>query len=116
MNVKELYTYLDADYEDAIKRLNNDTLISKIIKMFLSDPSFNDLKTGLETDDGELAFRGAHTLKGVCLNLGLSKLGNLAVELTELLRPRVITEQAKILFENVKLEYDKTIEAIGKLD
>lgn len=116
MNVKELYTELSGDYDGALKRLSSDTLITKIVKMFLNDPSYNDLKTGLENGDVELAFRGAHTLKGVCLNLGFSKLGDEAVELTELLRPRVITDEAKQLFEKLSLEYDKTIEIVKKLD
>ena len=37
---------------------------------------------GIEAKDAETAFRGAHTLKGVCLNLGFQKLYEVSAELT----------------------------------
>lgn len=116
MNIKEFYNEINGDYDDAFKRLNSDALLAKIVKMFLNDASYNDLKTGLENNDAELAFRGAHTLKGVCLNLSFSDLGNDAINLTELLRPRVITEESKTLFDNITIKYNKIIEAIKNLD
>ena len=38
---------------------------------FLQDDSFPNLKKALEAQDAPTAFRAAHTLKGVCQNLGL---------------------------------------------
>lgn len=116
MNVKDLYEELGGDYDDMFSRLNNEDLMTKIVKMFISDTSYSDLKKGLETSDAELAFRGAHTLKGVSLNLGFTNLSNLAVELTELLRPRDLNVDYKDLFNKITQEYNRTIEAIRKLD
>lgn len=116
MNIKEFYSVINGNYDEMLTRLSSEALITKIVKMFLNDTSYNDLKTGLETSDGELAFRGAHTLKGVCLNLAFTDLSNEAVELTEMLRSRMITDECKPLFEKVTQEYNKVIEAIKQLD
>lgn len=116
MTLKELYSDINGDYDDMYSRLNNEELMKKIVKMFASDTSYNDLKAGLEANDPELAFRGAHTLKGVALNLAFKELATSASELTEMLRPRVIPDDYKDLFDKVTKEYNKTIEEIGKLD
>ena len=58
----------------------------------------------LEAKDGERAFRAAHTLKGVCINLGFDRLYNVSAELTEKLRGREI-EESEELFEQVEKEY-----------
>ena len=52
---------------------------------FLNDPSFQELTDGLAAQDGEKAFRAAHTLS-VCLNLGFTELYKVSAELTEVLR------------------------------
>ena len=70
MTVKECYEQMGADYEDVLGRLRNEALIRKFAKKFLEDGSFQMLKDGLAKKDGEMAFRAAHTLKGVCQNLG----------------------------------------------
>lgn len=116
MNIKEFYQKINANYDDMFSRLNNEDLMNKIVKMFLNDTAYNDLKKGLEDKDAELAFRGAHTLKGVCLNLGFSNLSDMIIELTENLRPRVINDESYALFNKVTDEYNKTIEALKELD
>lgn len=116
MNVKEFYEVINGDYEDMKNRLNNDELMTKIIKMFLNDTSYHDLKEGLAEGDGEKAFRAAHTLKGVCLNLGLSNLSSDVSEFTEDLRGRQIPDDFKEKFQKITDNYNKTIEAITLLD
>ena len=49
-----------------------------------------ELTESLKEKDGECAFRAAHTLKGVCANLGLDRLYEADCELTEKLRGRQI--------------------------
>lgn len=74
MTIKECYEQMGADYEDVLGRLRNEALIRKFAKKFLEDGSFQMLKDGLAKKDGEMAFRAAHTLKGVCQNLGFDNL------------------------------------------
>ena len=95
MTIRECYEKTGSDYENILKRF---------ALKFLKDGSFSDLKNALEAKDGERAFRAAHTLKGVCINLGFDRLYNVSAELTEKLRGREI-EESEELFEQVEKEY-----------
>ena len=69
----------------------------------------------MENKNFEGAFRGAHTLKGVCQNLSFDRLYEVSHELTELLRDR-IGEQPGIpeAMEKVAEVYEMTIGEIKK--
>lgn len=109
MTIKECYEQMGADYEDVLGRLRNEALIRKFAKKFLEDGSFQMLK------DGEMAFRAAHTLKGVCQNLGFDNLYEPSFDITEKLRGRD-TEGCEELFAKVEEQYNKTAEAIRMLE
>ena len=114
MTIQECYQQFGGDFDEVKKRLPSESLIKKFIAKFLDDRSFPDLQTALEEGSRESAFRAAHTLKGVCGNLSLSKLMNSASKLTELLRSETeaIPEGADVLFEEVRNDYELTISAI----
>ena len=97
MTIRECYEKTGSDYENILKRFGSEAMIQRFALKFLKDGSFSDLKNALEAKDGERAFRAAHTLKGVCINLGFDRL-------TEKLRGREI-EESEELFEQVEKEY-----------
>ena len=66
MTIQECYEAIGGNYEDVLGRLQNDALIRKFTLKFLEDQSYLQLKQALENKNYEDAFRGAHTLKGVC--------------------------------------------------
>ena len=115
MTIKECYEQMGADYEDVLGRLRNEALIRKFAKKFLEDGSFQMLKDGLAKKDGEMAFRAAHTLKGVCQNLGFDNLYKPSFDITEKLRSKD-TEGCEELFAKVVEQYNKTAEAIRMLE
>lgn len=115
MNLEECYEVMDGNYDDVMRRLGSETLVRKFVLKFLDDTSFQGLKEGLENQDAELAFRSAHTLKGVCMNLGFTKLFEVSSALTEELRDREIKENTTEMFEEVEREYTRTIGAIKGL-
>ena len=108
MNLEECYEAIDSDYDDVMRRLGSETLVRKFVLKFLDDTSFRGLKEGLENQD-------AHTLKGVCMNLGFTKLFEVSSALTEELRDKEIKENTTEMFEEVEREYTRTIEAIKGL-
>ena len=114
MTIQECYQQFGGDFDEVKKRLPSEALIKKFIAKFLDDRSFPDLQTALEEGSRESAFRAAHTLKGVCGNLSLTKLMNSASKLTEMLRPETtaIPEGADVLFEEVRKDYELTVSAI----
>ena len=74
MTIKECYEKVGSDYDGVLKRLGSEALVKRFAVKFLNDPSFQELTDGLAAQDGEKAFRAAHTLKGLCLNLGFTEL------------------------------------------
>lgn len=74
MTIQECYKKMGADYQEVLGRLHNEAMIGRFVRMFLQDDSFQILEEALRRGDVKEAFRGAHTLKGVCQNLGFSNL------------------------------------------
>ena len=115
MTVKECYEQMGSDYEGVLGRMGSEAMIKRFALKFLQDPSFNNLKENLEKNDGEEAFRAAHTLKGVCLNLGFDELYEVSAEITEKLREKE-TAGSEDMFQKVEEKYQKTVNAIKGLE
>lgn len=114
MTIQECYQQLGGDFAQMQQRLPSTKLIKKFITMFLDDGSFTDLCQAMQERQLEKSFRAAHTLKGVCANLGLDRLGASSGQLTELLRPQSdsIPAGADLLLETVKQDYELTVRTI----
>ena len=115
MTVKECYEQMGADYEGVLGRLRSEVLIKKFAKKFLDDGSFRSLKDNLAQKNGEEAFRAAHTLKGVCQNLGFDNLYKASFDITEKLRGRD-TEGCEELLAKVEEQYNNTVDAIHMME
>lgn len=116
MTVRECYESVGSDYEKTVGRLGSEALVKRFALKFLADPSFQELKEAVVSSDGETAFRMAHTLKGVCLNLGFAGLGAASSALTEALREKRDIDCCRELLEEVETEYEKLISALKKID
>ncbi|MCR4610294.1 MAG: Hpt domain-containing protein [Lachnospiraceae bacterium] len=113
MKVQECYTKMGGNYDDVISRLRKESFVEKFLVRFPEDPSYNELVEGMENEDVELAFRAAHTLKGVCQNLALERLFVPVNEMTETLRAKDL-EGAKPMLPQVTEIYNSTLEAINE--
>lgn len=111
MTLQECYAAMEGDYQDALGRLRSDRLVQKFVLKFLADGSYDLLTQSMEEENYAEAFRAAHTIKGVCQNLGLTKLLNSSSELAEALR-NGFTPEAIPLTERVKADYRQTMTAI----
>lgn len=111
MTLQECYTALEGDYEEVLSRLRSERLIQKFVLRFLDDPSFRLLCDSMDSQNWSEAFRGAHTIKGVCQNLGFTLLGRSSSQLCEALRDGYHPE-APALARQVKADYEKTVAAI----
>ena len=114
MTIVECYQQLGGNLENVKTRLPSDSLIKRFIIKFLDDSSYSELCDALQKGQRDDAFRAAHTLKGVCANLGFDQLENSASALTELLRPKDIgiPEEAVSMMKDVKHDYEMTVGAI----
>ena len=116
MTVKECYEKMGANFDNVLSRLGgSDALVKRFALKFLDDTSYRNLEQQLQNRDVEEAFRAAHTLKGVCLNLGFDNLFTVSSDLTGKLRAREL-DGADELFEKVKEQYEITVEALKGLD
>ena len=111
MTLQECYAAMSGNYDDAIGRLRSERLVQKFVLKFLADGSYDLLTQSMEEENYAEAFRAAHTIKGVCQNLGLTKLLNSSSELAEALR-NGFTPEAIPLTERVKADYRQTMAAI----
>ncbi len=86
MTVRQLYDKVGGDYENTLARFLTEERMVRFALKFPADQSYALLKNSLESGDMKEAFRGAHTLKGVCQNLGFTALYEPAHRVTEDLR------------------------------
>ena len=115
MTISQCYNALGGDYQEALGRFKIERLIVIFATMFLADESFSNLKQAIEQQDVEVAFRFAHTLKGVCANMSFTKLGKSSHNLTESLRGGTFPQNLNQLFGQVEEDYQVTIQALSQL-
>lgn len=114
MTLEDMYKKLGGDYGDVRLRIPSEALIRRFAVKFLTDTTFKDLSEAVTAKDWEKAFRAAHTMKGVALNLGFGTLCTASSALTEALRGREpLTDMA--LYDAVKASYDEAVEVIKAL-
>lgn len=87
MTLQELYQNIDGDYEQAIRILRVEKLLDKHIRKLAHSGVIDALLAAGKTMDPTQLFETAHAAKGVCGNLGLTKLAAAASDIAEEYRP-----------------------------
>lgn len=111
MTLKECYDSFGGNYEEVLSRLMDDKRVQRFAFKFLNDTNFDTLCECMKNENYEDAFRAAHTIKGLCLNLGFERLRVSSDELTEALRNGK-SEGAEALLEKVRADYTEVITAL----
>lgn len=111
MTLKECYNAIGGDYESVVARLMTESLVQKFMLKFLDDASYDTLLSSLESGNYEEAFRAAHTIKGICQNLGFTKLFDAVEPLTEALRGGSAPAD-KSLVDRFCEDYSQTVSVI----
>ncbi|MEE1010097.1 MAG: Hpt domain-containing protein [Agathobacter sp.] len=113
MELEECYEIIGGDYYNVIRRLKKEERIEKYMRLFVKDTSYDNFIEYFQKEDFKEAFRMIHSLKGICINLSFDKLGQVAGEITELLRnDDANTNLVKELIPRLKSEYSKTVSGI----
>ncbi len=115
MTIKECYDTMGADYQNVLGRFLSEALVKKFALKFLDDDSFSNLKEALAAGNVEEAFRAAHTLKGVCLNLGFDNLYEVSSAITEVLRAGELAGTDEMI-KKVEEQYNITVNAIKAIE
>ena len=107
MTVRECYEKIGSDFDKVLGRMGSEALVKRFAVKFLEDKSFEELTESLKEKDGEDAFRAAHTLKGICANLGLDRFYEADCELTE---------GSEELYQKVAEAYEATVTVLKELE
>lgn len=111
MTLKECYAVIGGNYDDVVSRFHSEKIVKKFVLKFLNDSSYELLCNSMKDENYEEAFRAAHTIKGICQNLSITRLYEISGQLCEALR-NGFTPEAPILVERTKAEYQQTLTAI----
>ena len=114
MTLQEFYAAVGGDYNEAVSRMMGEAMLRRFLLKFPNDPSFAALEKNLADGNREEAFRAAHTIKGLCLNLGFGKLRASSDALTEALRHEM-PANADELFAQVRADYTLTMDAVSRI-
>lgn len=115
MDLKECYVKLGGNYDEVLARLYSEDMIRRFLIKFLNDGTYDLLTEQLLLENYLEAFRAAHTLKGVCENLGLSDLCKSSSMLMEALRAGERPENLAVLKAQVCADYERAASAIQML-
>lgn len=101
------------NYEEGLRRfVGKAPLYEKYLGRFPQDPTFSELTAAMQEENYELAFRSAHTLKGIAGNLSFDAFMGEVEHLVEALRNQKDIPAAKQLFPPLAEKYQALVAAI----
>lgn len=120
MTLRELYQEIGGDYDQAMKVLRMEKLLDKHIRRFVKTSAIADLIEAGKTMEPVRLFETSHAVKGVCSNLGLTRIAGLASEISEEFRPgnqrtmsdEEVTEKLRMVGEL----FDRTTEGLRRYE
>ena len=119
MTIEECYNAFGGNYRDVLQRLIKEERVERFIKRFPTQDMITPIEESIENKDYKQAFLDAHTLKGLCATLGISKLYKSVSDLTECLRPahdeKPTLGDPVAYIQAVKEDYKLTVDTIAKL-
>lgn len=115
MSLQACYSSIGGDYEGVMSRLRSEKMVRKFVLKFLNDKSYEMLVQAMKEQNQEEAFRASHTIKGICQNLGFTRLGDSSSRLTDALRESW-SDDAEELMRQVAEDYETTAQAIRMLE
>lgn len=110
MNLKECYLKFGGDYDEVVGRLRREQLVTKFFLKFLDDKSFELYEEAMARKDYDEALRAVHTLKGICQNLGFTRLYHSSVQINNALRENDVGTAIR-LSDQLSMDYHLLIEA-----
>ncbi|MBE6019276.1 MAG: Hpt domain-containing protein [Clostridiales bacterium] len=99
---------LGANTDEGLTRcMGMEEFYLRMVKMALSDDSFEKLREAVQKGDLDEGFERAHALKGVLTNVALTSLADPVIEMTEQLRARNDIDYSELLgrMEEVLAKY-----------
>lgn len=116
MGLKEFYQEVGGDFENVVGRFGGmEAMVKRFLGKFAQDGSYQKLVEAVEQKDEKAIEAAAHTLKGVCSNLGISRLQQLTEEIMFHVRAGKPVDEVPAMLEPVKKEYALVIGRLNEL-
>ncbi len=115
MSIKDFYAAVGGSYDEIMRRLLSEERVVKYLGKFCNDKSFELMTKDIAEEKWEDAFRDAHNLKGISVNLGLQNLFESSTELCESMRNGKPAVDIQPMFDRVKQDYETVVAAIAQL-
>ena len=107
MGMCELYDAMGVEYDDVLALLRREDRIKLYFTQMMEDPSFRELDRAMAEQEYSAAFKAAHTIKGMCVNLMIEPLAKASIALVECLRSEPVDEtEAASLYARLRNEHD----------
>lgn len=116
MSFDEAMKSIGMNMDEVLARFSGSRrLVEKFVRRFPSDKTYGELEQAMGDKDYEQIERAAHTLKGVCANLGFTHLYELSSEMVNDVRA-CCYDKLDSLFDSLTAEYEKVKGAIEHID
>ena len=115
MTVKEVYAVTGGNYDEAMSRLMTEARITKYLNKFIQSDDYSNMLAALEAKNWEDAFRFSHNLKGMGLNLSLTRLAGSAGDLCEELRGGAPKTDLSDMLAAVRADFAQVVDAVSSL-
>jgi len=112
MTIKEFYDEISGNYQETLGRIMKEERIQKYLVKFAQNTDYDSFVSSLNEKNYEDAFRFVHNIKGMSLNLGLTRLGEISSVVCDELRSGVPTGNIKEDVAVLGDVYNKTLSAI----
>ena len=120
MTLQELYESIGGNYEMAMRILRMEKLVDKHIRKFSNNGIVERLLAAGQSKDPTEMFEASHAMKGICGNLGLKELCDIASMISEEYRPgnarKMSDEEVDQLLETAAALYEKTKAGIARYE
>lgn len=114
MDLNGFYQEVGGSFQEVVGRFGGmEAMVKKFLGRFREDTSFQKLEQAVERMDAQEIDNAAHTLKGVCSNLGISRLQEYAQNLMMHVREGKPMEEVPAMMEQIRAEYGQVIEKLN---
>lgn len=119
MDLEEAAIEIGIDLKKAIGRFAGSRMLyEKYLKKFLEDSSMSELEQAAAEKNFLMIEHSAHTIKGVCANLGLNTLAKLCGDIVQCVRNNEgeLLYSGVSFFDDCRKEYERICGVLKKLN
>ena len=117
MTIEERLIQAGIDWKSSLSRFGgNQDLYVRFLKKFTEDKTFQELQAAWSQEDTKETEVKAHTLKGVCANLGMTVLAEQLDRIVQVMRNEENGFANPQMLSDCEREYEKIWKVLEELD